>query len=333
LTRPSDLRKLLDAVINSFEPCKLLAEERGWTVEEVAIVSHLRDVFIAAGIERVEKLQNPEHWLQIGARFEDGAQHRAFLGSDLARTVEGWLGEKLIRRFFFVNKPPGIRLRFSGRELDGEFASRLGGFLETERALGRLKGHELGVYDAETYQFGGEVGLDLCHDFFTYDSLAVLKLLALDLEDQLEGDLTVLSLVLLNDLIARVCADEWERWDVWCNMRLAKRGLDSTELEREKLVAILGRNREVLLQVASKPGEVLKELSSAEQGIVTAYFTENERFARRLADAAKTGKLLFGPRKILPFYVVFHWNRLCFDLNTQVALSFFMQELLNPKGS
>jgi hypothetical protein len=145
-------------------------------------------------------------------------------------------------------------------------------------------------------------------------------------------DRATMSLIALNDLIARITLDPAERWDVWRNMRLAGR-VPPLSAERERaLREDLEQNRELLLRAIFRPNELVAHMGAAEQAIMKAYLQSNEEIAERMRIAAKDGALVYGPRKIMPFLIIFHWNRWGLGASLQVALTFFMDALLCPKG-
>lgn len=323
---PPDMRKLIDAVVASLELFRL--EPDGWTAEELTLLTDLREQLIAAGAEHLERLHNPARWLQVGVRFQEQEQRLSFLAGPLRQAVVRWRSEGRIERFFFMAKPPGLRLRFGGAGLDQKLAPRLQRLLQRERAAGRLADYEYGVYDAETYQFGGPIGLEIAHDFFSYDSLAILDLLR---HAAPPDALPVLSLTVLNHLAAQICDDGWERWDAWCNMDLTRPRIDHPDALPD-VEAQFQEQRELLAQTVWEPDAMLAQLPLAPRRVLARYFENNQRLGRRLRDAARSGRLLYGPRKIFPFYVIFHWNRWMFPIETQLMLGFFMQRLLDPKG-
>jgi thiopeptide-type bacteriocin biosynthesis protein len=327
-------RELIDAVIRSFEAAALPGDP-SWTPEELGFVVEVRDAFIAAGAARVERELNPDAWLQLGIHFGSAGPDACekFLAGDLAAAVRAWRARGTLDRFFFMRKPPGLRLRFRGKNLGETLLPALLDFLEGARKSGGIGGHEFGVYDAETHQFGGELGLDIAHEWFTADSLAALAVLALERTGQETNGREALSLFALNDLVSRVAPDPWEQWDVWSNLRLTGRLPILTPSVRTELLEELDKNRTGLTRSLWHREELLASLSAPERAILIDVCAANERVASRFREAARQRALAYGPRKILPFLMVFHWNRWGFDPALQMALAFFMEELLNPKGT
>jgi len=141
----------------------------------------------------------------------------------------------------------------------------------------------------------------------------------------------VLSLLAVNDLIARVAEDPWEQWDVWSEMRLTGRLVDHRSDDAVQLREDLDQNREILEPLLLRREEVIADLTPEEKELVDTYTRCNQSVAGAFREAARARKLSWGPRKILPFFIIFHWNRLGLSMDEQVAFSFFMFELLNPK--
>jgi thiopeptide-type bacteriocin biosynthesis protein len=322
-----DMRALIDAIVASLRPFALATDR--WTTEELTLLTGLREELLTAGAEHLERVHNPARWLQMGVAFKDPEERLSFLCGPLRRAVGRWLSEGRIERFFFMLKPPGLRLRFCGAALDRDLAPRLLRLFERERSAGRLVSHEYGVYDAETYQFGGSFGLEIAHDFFSYDSLAILDLLHHDIPAE---TLPVLSLTVLNHLVAQICDDPWERWDAWCQMDLT-RPMSSDPTALTQAEASFAEQRELLAQTVWEPDAVVAQFPAASRRVLTRYFENNQRLGVRLRNAAKSGRLLYGARKIFPFYGIFHWNRWAIPSEMQILLGFFMRRLLDPKGS
>jgi hypothetical protein len=135
----------------------------------------------------------------------------------------------------------------------------------------------------------------------------------------------------MNDLVSRVAEDSWEQWDVWCEMRLTGRLVDPDSDAAADLREDLEDNRALLEPLLFRRQEVIDDLSPDEVAIAGAYMQGNESVAGALREAGRGRALGCSPRKILPFFVVFHWNRIGLGVAEQVALSFFMFELLDPK--
>jgi thiopeptide-type bacteriocin biosynthesis protein len=320
------MRRLIDAIVANVRRAGL--DHGEWSAEDLAQLADLQERFIVAGAEHLERSHNPARWLQYGLRFQHDDQRIAFLAGPLRKFVRKWLSGAGADRFFFMAKPPGLRLRFRGRMLERTLGPALQRLLERERQAGRLAGYEPGIYDMETYQFGGQVGLEIAHEFATYDSVAILDLLSHRTAADL---LPLLSLTVLNDLAKRLCEDGWELWDAWRSLELAQRSLSPDAVASPAVSASFEEQRELVEQSLSRPDVIQGQLPARIRRVVVSYFDNNARVAERLAAAARSGELLYGVRKIFPFYVVFHWNRWLISREMQLTLTYFMQRLLDPK--
>ena len=145
-------------------------------------------------------------------------------------------------------------------------------------------------------------------------------------------DAMTFSLLVMCDLIAKIIEGEWEHWDVWCNMDLARRGVTIDGAVRESARAALAANRDMLEAIVFRPTELLEELDSEARRLVEDYFAHNAAVAEALNRAVRSGRLLYGVRKILPFYIIFHWNRLGLHRDKQLTLTLLMRGLLDPKA-
>jgi len=327
-----DSRSILDAVVASFAGAGVPDDLDSWSPTELGVFARLRAGFIAAGAEQARRMLSPDSWLQLGVAFADAAQARRFQSTALLReAVEAWLAEGLIDGFFFMNKPPGMRLRFSVPGGGERMERRIVDLLERARGEGLLARHEFGIYDQETHQFGGAAGIDIFHRFSTCDSLAILRFKELEAAAATTIDRSVLSLLAMNDLVARVAEDSWEQWDVWCEMRLTGRLVDPDGDAAADLREDLEDNRALLEPVLFRRQEIIDDLAPAEAAIVAATMRGNQSVADALREAARARALGSSPRKILPFFIVFHWNRIGLGIDEQVAFTFFMFELLDPK--
>jgi thiopeptide-type bacteriocin biosynthesis protein len=334
-SRSRPYQAILDAVVASFAGEGLPLDLNTWSPTELGTFARARDAFLAAGAEQVRRMLAPESWLQVGLSFADPDQAARFLSAGtLAGAVEGWQADGLVDQFFFMNKPPGMRLRFSlphGGERAERAERAIVAFLDRARDRKLVERHEFGIYDQETHQFGGPAGIEIFHRFSTCDSLAISKFRALEADARTSIDQSVFSLLAMNDLVARVAEDPWEQWDVWCEMRLTGRLVDPASETAAELRENLDRNRDLLEPLVRRREEIAAGLGPEEKALVDAYARGNQVVADAFREAGRARTLAHGPRKILPFFIVFHWNRLDLSIDEQVAFSFFMFELLDPK--
>ncbi|MFE7135487.1 thiopeptide-type bacteriocin biosynthesis protein, partial [Streptomyces sp. NPDC057638] len=141
-----------------------------------------------------------------------GAQVRPELYAFLGEIALEVIGSGTASNFFFMHKPPGLRLRFQAREpgsreaLYAELAARLGA------RSGLFDTPVRGIYEPESYLFGGPHAMPWVHDLFTADSLAWLHHHA---ERPAPLADWRLSLTLLRDLLDGLGIVGWEHRGVW----------------------------------------------------------------------------------------------------------------------
>src|SRR5690606_20043910 len=117
---------------------------------------------------------------------------------------------------FFMQKPPGLRLRLAGeRAATAHLAAAIG---QTGVAV------TPGVYEPETYLFDGPDALRCAHDAFTADTLAVCAYATAAVQGRVTGAPADFSLALCQQLLGALGLDAWERWDVWMRVLTLRDG-------------------------------------------------------------------------------------------------------------
>ncbi|MFI1825763.1 thiopeptide-type bacteriocin biosynthesis protein [Streptomyces sp. NPDC020412] len=208
--------------------------------------------------------------------------------------------------FFFMHKPPGLRVRFQAADAV-EVAELRAELLERTAAFEELAAPPVAaVYEPESYLFGGEAAMPWVHELFTADSLAWL-----DLHTGRGGEPAPtpwrVSLLLVRELLAGLDVVGWEHRGVWEAVRSETgRALPAGWADADGRRAAEGirqwwaRPREDAL--AALPGQwpvLLAEhraaVARAAEGWHRGYFT--------------SGEAVRGPRRAAAYAVIFHWNR------------------------
>jgi thiopeptide-type bacteriocin biosynthesis protein len=313
-------RALASAVIESLTASDLehVAAQAGVTVE---LLVTARDAFICAGTAAIHDLDRGRRWLQFSISLGPGGW-RQVVASDVGNRIDVWLRGRPGRGFFFLHKPPGLRVRFCG--VDDECVEVLRDALNGLVADGAITAWTPGPYDAEVTQFGGDIGLALTHRWFTAESLAVLEHHRLRLDGTARIGSGLFSLMVIERL-ARRLYDDWERWDVWCKLsltgRLAEDAAGNVDPARARSARLLLSHQARILGAASEP----------ERTLFTRYDAALDELVPHIDAAVQASDLLWGLREILPFWIVFHWNRMRFDAATQQSLAATMVAALSPK--
>lgn len=260
-------------------------------------------------------------WLQMNVALErrDGQalpSARAVFGG-LAPLLAQWRRERAVSCWYFMRKPPDLRLRFQGPAPDADVVPALAALLRRLRRQGFVRRFFPSVYEPETFQFGGPEAMRLVHAHFAADSAAWLAMDQLWAAGRASLTPEALTLAVINDLLCRTLGDGAEVWDVWCNLAQRLPPLSANQQPPE--LDIFGL------------GELLAEASPAEAAILRRYARANERLAVGLLRVWSRGRLLCGLRGIFPFVALFHFHRYGLPGSAQAALAAAMVEAFSPK--
>lgn len=220
----------------------------------------------------------------------------------LASALPGALARGDVTGAFFMQKPPGIRLRLSGGEREVD---------EIARAIA-VPGARFGpgIYEPETWLFDGPAGLRCAHDAFTADTLAVCAYAAAAARGAALAAPAAFSLALCEQLLARLGLDVWEAWDVWM-----------------RVLILRGGNWQDVV-----PGGADAAQAIGCEAILAEHALRTDRLAEAIAGQGRNRAFPNGIRRILPFWIVFHWNRMAFDTSTQRALAASVAGSRHPRA-
>jgi thiopeptide-type bacteriocin biosynthesis protein len=228
--------------------------------------------------------------------------------------VHEWLDDGVVSEFFFMHKPPGIRVRLApapGRSQ--QVRAEFGRYTRKWAGEGLITAAQPAVYEPEAHLFGGPAAMPHVHRLFTVDSMTWLAFHALPRE----APAWALSLLMLREIFGGLGITGWEQRDVWAR------------------VAGTGRRQQ--------PGGTLIDTGTAGSGLRTLWDNTEQLAAmlpadvRQLADrhANRVRPLLhrwrteyfdsehasLGPRQAAAYYVVFHWNRAALSLGRQILIT------------
>ncbi|MYW16671.1 hypothetical protein GT039_13900 [Streptomyces sp. SID2955] len=276
-----------------------------------------RRTFLTAGLRALRDDLPETGWVQVNLEPAPTAWARTYrVIADSAREL---IASGTARSFFFMHKPPGLRVRFEAGVPENEL-------LRTEltrrfRDLdGQLRPPYHGMYEPETYLFGGPLSMRHVHALFTVDSLAWLDHHTANAGEDGPGQLADwrLSLVLLGELLAGLGIVGWEHRGVWevvrddTGRRLAT---DPDDDGRRAAAGILAAWQ------AGRPG-LLARVPAERRTAVAAYADAVRRAAEHWRTAYfESGDALIGPRRAAAHHVIFHWNRGRLSLARQSLLT------------
>jgi thiopeptide-type bacteriocin biosynthesis protein len=263
-------------------------------------------------------------WLQVNvsvSRVNRGGISNARAVFELVmENLPDWRRHHAISGFFFMRKPPDLRLRFEGTDPAKTVLPALRRGLRTLTGAGRVVRFFPSVYEPESDLFGGAPAMRLVHRYFDADSMGWV---ALDRLAQ-SGKLAVLSdtavsVAVLNDLFVKAGLDRSELWDAWRNLvKLTHvRGVTQDHDTRPALILL-----DSLLPTAA-PGEA---------HILTQYAHANAALGGGLLRLWGQGRLNAGLRAILAFVGLFHLNRFGYGPARGGALASTMAAVWDPRA-
>jgi thiopeptide-type bacteriocin biosynthesis protein len=290
---------------------------------------HARDVFVQAGLEALAARQREDGngWLQVGIRPQEDSRARGELCRQVSGLAKRLLSDSVIDDFFFMNKPPGMRLRFrpAATANSGDLADVLRAEVMRWRAEGLIDHVEPGVYEPETQLFGGAQSMRFVHALFTVDSLIWLDYHSCGtVEREAVSPAWLVSLATLRTVFAGLDITAWEDIGVWDSIRqIAGRRLGENKISLPIYAQVAGEIRDVW----SRGQGIMEDLHPAVKAIVADYDSALLTGAARWRSGyfCQQGASL-GPRAAAAFYVIFHWNRAALSHTEQALLAESLSE-------
>lgn len=220
-------------------------------------------------------------WVQVGWSAPRRPEPHRY--ARLRELATGVLDDGLATEFFFMHKPPGLRIRFEPAP---------GGRDELAAAVRAWHGQEIPLvscYEPETALFGGPDAMRHVHRLFTVDSL-----LWLDHHAEPAGPEWAHSLSVLAALLAGLGVTDLEDLDVWARIRGdLRRGLPAEVTGADDFRrAAAGVRTEWALRRRTTTHQQVRDLAAAWR-----------------ADYFDTEHAELGPREAAALVTIFHWNR------------------------
>ena len=209
--------------------------------------------------------------------------------------------ERLVRGFYFMRKPPGLRLRFALRGGPARAPARdqIAALMDRAVKLRLARSWFPSAYEPEVFKFGGPAAMGAVHAHVFADTQAWWRWQQPPAEGDRQLPPALLSMAVLNDLFARFVDGPEEIWDVW--RRLAALHGDSLVDAAAALAPV-------------RPAHLVERVGARHQRVLRAYEQANARFARACRRLHERGRLLYAYRLLLPHVALGHWNRLGLSL-------------------
>ena len=249
--------------------------------------------------------QVTDRWVQIGLA-PSGGRPGALFGV-LSALVREWRDRGLVDDFFFMNKPPGIRVRFRPAPGQAPFVrAALRRLVRTWCAAGLVVDVTPGVYEPEADRFGGPGPMDHAHRMFTVDAMTWLEFHA----RPRRTPAWALSLAMLRPVLDAMDAGRGREHAIWARVAAAGRLLPPDVTPSAAVTAGLRRWWHL---PGALPEEEVRRLAAVHAARVAP-------LARAWTASLRGTSPETGFDEAVAWYVVFHWNR--------AALSFGRQALL-----
>lgn len=239
-------------------------------------------------------------WLQFG--LVPHPERTGTLYPALDAVAREAVRDGLVGDFFFMHKPPGMRVRFEAAQ---GAAPVLRERLRDWRDEGLLADWRHGVYEPESSLFGGPASMRSVHRVFTADSLAWLGYHRLVLEGGKPGPAWAMSLLLIRSLLATLRIVGWEDLDVWERVRRHRR-LAPAAATDPRLLLLAQALRTAWPSQAALAAKLSPEAVELAEEYEKAVAGEGERW---YGDYFESGSAVMGPRAVASYVILFHWNR------------------------
>jgi thiopeptide-type bacteriocin biosynthesis protein len=275
--------------------------------------------FVSGGLAALRHRRGGMDWLQYDLAPAGGPGGAGGWYAALLPVVRGALAAGDVAEFFFMHKPPGVRLRW--QPAPGQRAAVDGlvrGQLDAWRSGGVIRGWRPAVYEPEAHLFGGPASMRSVHRLFTADSLVWLAYHGWTGTDG-PGPVWALSLSMLREVFDGLGIAGWEDLDVWDRVRWQTgRGLGpevTGALGIDDLAAGLRAGW-------SDPDQIRDLLAVPIRDLLDGYrATVADETRRWLQGYFRSGTAELGPRAAMAYLIIFHWNRAALSGQRQMLLT------------
>ncbi|MEV0386464.1 thiopeptide-type bacteriocin biosynthesis protein [Nonomuraea sp. NPDC050643] len=250
-----------------------------------------------------------EPWVQFG--IQAPPERRGDLYRNLDTLARQAIGTGLAHDFFYMHKHPGLRIRFRADEGGvGRLNLLLREHLHDWQREGLVGEWRPGMYEPETYLFGGPASMRSVHRVFTADSLAWLGFHHRNLatgngREGRPGPAWAMSLLMLQTLFEALRIVDWEDLDVWDRVRRF-RSLAPAAVEDPRLAQLGTVLRGAWPSRSALAAKVSPEAAELAEEYRAAVLDEGKRWIREYFESGSAG---MGPRAVASYMVIFHWNR------------------------
>ncbi|MDC0772865.1 thiopeptide-type bacteriocin biosynthesis protein [Streptomyces sp. HD] len=271
------------------------------------------DRFVRAGASALVEEELESRWVERRVYLDGSVPREVYV--QLSAVAEELLKAGRARNFFFVHKPPGMRIRFEC-DPQSRIAVRdaLLGMCSQATRDGLVLGHHSAVYEPEYKLFGGAAAMAGVHGMFTADSLVWMDYWG----GQRQTPAWALSLRLIRSLFSAMEITDAEDQDVWDRLGCqAGRKFSDDEPEPSGWPEIAHRIR----LMWGNPEHLSSVTSSMNTNCASFEERVSSEWAKWNSEYFRTDPAVVGPREAAAFLIVFHWNRARLPFSWQAGIA------------
>ncbi|HIK04130.1 MAG TPA: hypothetical protein IGS40_05360 [Trichormus sp. M33_DOE_039] len=243
-------------------------------------------------------------WLQLNVGLVrqqgDALPNARLLFARIATLVNRWRDHGLLHWFFFMRKPPDVRLRFFTKVDQKQAIAEISELMYTLQQENSIHLFFFSEYQPETDRFGGTAAMQLVHQHFDTDTSLWLFLDYLYQHHLSVVPKDILLSTLLHDLFTRVMPNQRSTLAAWQSLAALIPIPGETTIPRIKLLSM-----ENLSQFYSVSGQ--------EADILQGYTIANHILAQELVNLQHLGELTQDLADILAAIAMFTFHRHGFD--------------------
>lgn len=234
-------------------------------------------------------------WHQYRIAFTDRATAAHITAHQLVPALNQSQHAGQLSTWWFIRKPPGLRLRYQPTDPQTLVVDAL---LSDLAASGHVTSWTRGVYEPETVAFGGPAAMDIAHTLFHHDSRHLLARAAQPNTTPEMGQRE--TTVLLFTRMLRAAELDWfEQGDVWAKVAELRPAAEAHRTTTER---------------AEELGRAVRRLMTVNPRSVPGLLAESwlaafETAGQQLAALDRHGQMNRGLRAVLAHHFIFHANR------------------------
>lgn len=255
---------------------------------------------------------HPASWRHYAIEFTDPAAAEQIAATDLLPALITAQEAGIVHRWWYVRKNHTWRVRCLSTDPGSTILS---GVLNKLQANDRIAGWAPGIYEPETFVFGGEAAMEVAHDLFHHDSRHLLTRVDPSTTPSLGQCET--AVMLCSALLRGAGLDWYEQGDVWAKVA-GLRPASPSALVPARIDALAYAMRVLM---TTDPRALSGPDAPAPLASYLTWVAAFEYAGEALASLAANGQLERGMRAVLAHHIIFHANRAGLPIADQSALA------------